>query len=74
MDALVDPQAIEEHANATIQRAGRVDVTFNAISVRGNPHGALLIQIPSENFTVPVMAGLQTHFLTSKASARRMTG
>jgi NAD(P)-dependent dehydrogenase (short-subunit alcohol dehydrogenase family) len=71
VDAL-DPQAIEQHLAAIIQKAGRIDISFNAVWIRGDLQGTPLIQMPSEDFTLPVLTGVTTHFLTATAAARHM--
>jgi 3-oxoacyl-[acyl-carrier protein] reductase len=71
VDAL-DPQAIEEHLEAIVKKAGSIDISFNAIWIRGDLQGTPLIQMPSEDFTLPVLTGVKTHFLTATAAARHM--
>jgi 3-oxoacyl-[acyl-carrier protein] reductase len=71
VDAL-DPQAIEQHLDAIVQQAGRIDISFNAIWIRGDLQGTPLIQMPWENVTTPVVTGVKTHFLTATAAARHM--
>lgn len=71
VDAL-DSQAIEEHLETIIRDVGRVDVSFNAISIRGDLQGTPLIQMPHEDFMLPILTGVQTHFLTATAAARHM--
>jgi 3-oxoacyl-[acyl-carrier protein] reductase len=71
VDAL-DPQAIEEHLAVVIEKAGRIDITFNAIWVRGDLQGTPLLQMPWEDFTTPVLTASKTHFLTATAAARHM--
>jgi 3-oxoacyl-[acyl-carrier protein] reductase len=71
VDAL-DPQAIEQHLDAIVKKAGRIDISFNAIWIRGDLQGTPLIQMPSEDFTLPVLTGVKTHFLTATAAARHM--
>lgn len=71
VDAL-DPQAIEQHLDAIVQKAGSLDISFNAIGIRGDLQGTPLIQMPSEDFTLPILTGVKTHFLTATAAARHM--
>jgi 3-oxoacyl-[acyl-carrier protein] reductase len=70
VDAL-DPQAIEQHLDAIVQKAGTIDISFNAISIQGEM-GTPLIQMTSENFTLPILTRVKTHFLTATAAARHM--
>jgi 3-oxoacyl-[acyl-carrier protein] reductase len=71
VDAL-DSQAIEQHLDAIVKQAGRIDISFNAVWIRGDLQGTPLLQMPCENFTTPVMTGVTTHFLTATAAARHM--
>ena len=73
VDAL-DPQAIEQHMDAIVQKAGRIDISFNAIWIRGDLQGTPLIEMSWEDFTLPVLTGVKTHFLTATAAARHMVG
>lgn len=50
VDAL-DEQALEGHADAMVQRAGRIDVYFNAIGVsQRHVQGTPLVDLSPENF------------------------
>jgi NAD(P)-dependent dehydrogenase (short-subunit alcohol dehydrogenase family) len=71
IDAL-DPEAIEQHLDAIVKKAGRIDVSFNAVWIRGDLQGTPLPQMPWEDFTTPVLTGVKTHFLTATAAARHM--
>lgn len=71
VDAL-DPQAIEQHLESIVKKTGRIDISFNAIWIRGDLQGTPLIQMPWEDFTTPVLTGVKTHFLTATAAARHM--
>jgi 3-oxoacyl-[acyl-carrier protein] reductase len=71
VDAL-DAQAIEQHLDAVVKKAGRIDISFNAIWIRGDLQGTPLIQMPCEDFTLPILTGVKTHFLTATAAARHM--
>ena len=71
VDAL-DRQAIKQHLDAIVQKAGRIDISFNAIWIRGDLQGTPLLQMPSEDFTLPILTGVTTHFLTATAAARHM--
>ncbi len=71
VDAL-DPEPIEQHLDAVVQKAGHIDISFNAIGIRGDLQGTPLIQMSWENYTLPVLTGVKTHFLTATAAARHM--
>jgi NAD(P)-dependent dehydrogenase (short-subunit alcohol dehydrogenase family) len=77
LDAL-DEQAIERHADHVVERAGRIDVSFNAVGISGDVvaekgmQGVSLTQLPLEVFAEPIRTYLRTNFLTARAAARRM--
>jgi 3-oxoacyl-[acyl-carrier protein] reductase len=71
VDAL-DPQAIEQHLEALIKKAGQIDISCNAIWIRGDLQGTPLINMSCEDFTLPILTGVKTHFLTATAAARHM--
>ncbi len=71
LDAL-DKAAIEKHLDAVIGKAGTIDISFNAISIRGDLQGTPLVDMTLETFTTPVAIGIGTHFLTATAAARHM--
>ena len=70
VDAL-NEAAVEEHLRAVVARAGSVDVSFNLIT-RGDVQGIPLLDMTPADYTRAVVTGLTTHFLTARASARRM--
>lgn len=70
-DAL-DPHAVEQHVAAIVERAGSVDISMNAISIHGDLQGTPLLEMPLENFTLPILTGVKTHFLTATVAARHM--
>ncbi|MGH2533629.1 MAG: SDR family NAD(P)-dependent oxidoreductase [Thermomicrobiales bacterium] len=71
VDAL-DQKAVQQHVDAVVERAGGIDISFNAIWIRGDLQGTRLVEMPREDFTLPVMTGVTTHFLTATAAARQM--
>jgi 3-oxoacyl-[acyl-carrier protein] reductase len=70
VDAL-DEKAVDEHADTVAERAGGIDVSFNAIG-HGDVHGPPLVQMSFEDFARPVMTAIRAQFLTARASARHM--
>ena len=72
VDAL-DEQAIERHLESVIDRAGRVDVSFNAIGV---PDGAILgvplAELDAATFALPIASYATSYFLTARLAARHM--
>jgi len=70
VDAL-DETAVEEHAVAVAERAGSIDISFNAIfndDVQGQP----LADMPFDDFARPITKAMKNQFLTARAVARHM--
>ncbi len=70
VDAL-DEEAIQKHAGAVTEKAGSIDVHFNAISLR-DVQGTPLLEMPLDDFARPIVTGATTHFLTARGAARHM--
>ncbi len=68
-----DEIAVEEHVAAVAEKAGRIDVLFNAIGME-DVQGTPLLDMPLEDFAHPVIVATRTQFLTARAVARRMVG
>jgi 3-oxoacyl-[acyl-carrier protein] reductase len=66
-----DERAVEEHAAAVAEKAGGVDVLFNAIGME-DIQGTPLLDMPLEDFALPIIVATRTQFLTARAVARRM--
>jgi NAD(P)-dependent dehydrogenase (short-subunit alcohol dehydrogenase family) len=72
IDAL-DETAVEEHLATVVRKAGRVDVSFNAIGIpQQGIQGIPLVHLAADNFTLPVTTYARANFITAKAAARRM--
>jgi NAD(P)-dependent dehydrogenase (short-subunit alcohol dehydrogenase family) len=70
VDAL-DEQAVDNHVQDVVSKAGRVDVSFNLIT-RGDVQGTPLVEMTTDDLLRAVVTGLQSTFLTARAAARRM--
>ncbi len=70
VDALDQP-SVQKHLDELVKKAGRLDISFNAISI---PHeqGLPLVELGLEDFTLPIAAAMRTQFLTTTAAARHM--
>jgi 3-oxoacyl-[acyl-carrier protein] reductase len=64
--------AIIRHADAIAERAGSLDVSFNAVAV-DHVQGVALGDMPEEDIVGPVARRVATHVLTARAAARHMT-
>jgi NAD(P)-dependent dehydrogenase (short-subunit alcohol dehydrogenase family) len=72
VDAL-DEQAIDQHLQAVIDRAGHLDVSFNAVGIPdAEILGVPLVELDLERFSQPITAYTRSYFLTARLAARRM--
>jgi NAD(P)-dependent dehydrogenase (short-subunit alcohol dehydrogenase family) len=72
VDAL-DEQAVEKYVSAVAEKAGRIDISFSAISVaQALPDKAPLLELSAEHFALPIAAYTQSNFFTARSAARRM--
>ena len=71
VDAL-DKTSVDSHLDRIIATDGRIDATFNAVSIRGDLQGTPLVEMTLEDFAAPVNVGIATHFLTATGAARHM--
>ena len=70
VDAL-DEAAVDQHADAVAQRAGRIDISFNLIS-HGDVQGTPLAEMNVDDYVNPVITAVRSQFLTGRAAARHM--
>jgi NAD(P)-dependent dehydrogenase (short-subunit alcohol dehydrogenase family) len=72
VDAL-DEQAVDKHLQSVIDKAGRVDISFNAV---GAPSmtilGVPLVELDVRQFSLPITTYTTSYFLTARLAARRM--
>jgi NAD(P)-dependent dehydrogenase (short-subunit alcohol dehydrogenase family) len=72
VDAL-DEQAVDRHLQSVVDKAGRVDVSFDAVGVPGtNLLGVPLTELDLEQFALPITTYATSYFLTARLAARRM--
>jgi NAD(P)-dependent dehydrogenase (short-subunit alcohol dehydrogenase family) len=72
IDAL-DEQAVDEHLQSVIDKAGRVDISFNAVGIpNAKILGVPLIELDVEQFSLPITTYTTSYFLTARMAARRM--
>jgi 3-oxoacyl-[acyl-carrier protein] reductase len=69
VDAL-DESQVEEFVGQTVKKAGRIDISFNLISL-GDVQQPLM-EISAGDFLQPIANAARTHFLTTRAAARHM--
>jgi 3-oxoacyl-[acyl-carrier protein] reductase len=66
-----DERAIHDHLETVLQKAGSVDISFNAVDIRVIQN-IPLTEIAAGDFVGPVTQTMQTRFLTAIAAARIM--
>jgi NAD(P)-dependent dehydrogenase (short-subunit alcohol dehydrogenase family) len=72
VDAL-DERAVDEHLRSVIDKAGRVDISFNAVGIpNARIVGVPLVELEVEQFSLPIAAYTTSYFLTARMAARRM--
>src|SRR4051812_3697975 len=72
VDAL-DEQAVDEHLQSVVEKAGRVDVSFNAVGIPDTSVvGVPLVELDAGQFSRPISAYTTSYFLTARLAARRM--
>ncbi len=72
VDAL-DERAIDQQLGAVIDKAGRVDISFNAVGIADKGIlGVPLLELDAERFLQPIAGYAKSYFLTARAAGRRM--
>jgi len=72
VDAL-DEQAVDKHLQSVIDKAGRVDISFNAVGIPDTKIlGVPLIELDVEQFSLPITTYTRSYFLTARLAARHM--
>ena len=72
VDAL-DEQAVDTHLQSVIDKAGRVDISFDAVGIPSTKLlGVPLAELEIEQFSLPIATYTRSYFLTARQAARRM--
>jgi NAD(P)-dependent dehydrogenase (short-subunit alcohol dehydrogenase family) len=71
VDAL-DEKAVEEHLDTVVERAGRVDISFNAIGPGPAPDRIPLTELAADAFVRPIAFYTSSNFITATSAARHM--
>jgi NAD(P)-dependent dehydrogenase (short-subunit alcohol dehydrogenase family) len=73
VDAL-DPAAVEDYLESVVRQAGGLDIELNATGPRASEYaaGKPAVNLPVEEFMVPVDTVLKAQFITAAAAARQM--
>jgi NAD(P)-dependent dehydrogenase (short-subunit alcohol dehydrogenase family) len=72
VDAL-DEQAVDKHLQSVIDKAGRVDISFDAVGIPNTKIlGIPLVELDVEQFSLPIATYTTSYFLTARLAARHM--
>jgi NAD(P)-dependent dehydrogenase (short-subunit alcohol dehydrogenase family) len=71
VDAL-DEQAVDRHLRSVTDKAGHVDISFNAIGLPNPKLRVPLVELDAEQFSLPIATYTRSYFLTARLAARRM--
>jgi NAD(P)-dependent dehydrogenase (short-subunit alcohol dehydrogenase family) len=72
VDAL-NEEAIDKHLQFVVGKAGRVDISFNAVGIPdAKILGVPLVELDLEHFSLPLTGYVTSYFLTARLAARRM--
>jgi len=73
VDAL-DEKAVEEHLTTVVERAGGVDISFNATGPGPAADRTPLTELAADAFARPIAFYTSSNFTTAAAAARHMSG
>jgi NAD(P)-dependent dehydrogenase (short-subunit alcohol dehydrogenase family) len=69
----LEEQAVDEHLESVIDKAGRVDISFNAIGIPSrNVLYVPLTELDVEHFSLPITTLVTPYFVTARLAARHM--
>jgi NAD(P)-dependent dehydrogenase (short-subunit alcohol dehydrogenase family) len=71
VDALDEP-AVDKHLQSVINKAGGVDISFNAIGIPNPIQRVPLVELDVEQFSLPIATYTRSYFVTARLAARRM--
>jgi NAD(P)-dependent dehydrogenase (short-subunit alcohol dehydrogenase family) len=63
----LDERAVDGHLQSVIDKAGRVDISFNAVGIPNTKIlGVPLVELDVEQFSLPITAYTTSYFLTAR--------
>jgi NAD(P)-dependent dehydrogenase (short-subunit alcohol dehydrogenase family) len=72
VDAL-DEQAVDRHLQSVIEKAGRLDISFNAVGISDKDLlGVPLVDLDVEQFSRAISTYTRSYFLTARLAAKHM--
>jgi NAD(P)-dependent dehydrogenase (short-subunit alcohol dehydrogenase family) len=70
---VLDEEAVGTHLQSVINKAGRIDISFNAVGIPDTKIvGVPLVELDIEQFSLPITAYTTSYFLTARLAARHM--
>ena len=70
---MLDEEAVEKHMAQLVKKAGKIDISFNAIGIpQIGIQGVALTDLSVEKFSLPIITYTQAHFITAKTALSRM--
>ena len=63
---------MDKHLQSVIDKAGRVDISFNAVGIPNRRFGVPLVELDVEQFSLPIATYTRSYFLTARLAARQM--
>ena len=69
---VLDERAVDEHLESVIDKAARVDISFNAVGIPNPKSRVPLVELDAEQFSLPIATYTRSYFLTARLAARRM--
>ena len=70
---VLDEQAVDKHLQSVIDKAGRVDISFNAVGI---PSAGILyvplVELDVEHFSLPITTLVTPYFVTARLAAKHM--
>ena len=74
VDAL-DEDAVESHLDAVVEKAGTVDISFNAIGIpQQGMQGIPFTELSVDSFSLPITTYARAHFVTGRAAISGSSG
>jgi NAD(P)-dependent dehydrogenase (short-subunit alcohol dehydrogenase family) len=69
----LDEQTVDKHLQSVTDKAGRVDISFNAVGIPDTRIlGVPLVELDVEQFSLPIATYTRSYFLTARLAARHM--
>jgi NAD(P)-dependent dehydrogenase (short-subunit alcohol dehydrogenase family) len=70
----LDENAVAAHLDTVIEKAGGVDISFNAVGLRNTTlQGVPLVDLDVDDFMRPIAEHVRANFLTARLAGRHMT-